>query len=112
MTERDDTDPHDELIRDGPPELAEAVAEFVDGYMMAMSAIEQVFAKDPLRAAQETLRATMRLLAGLSPPGSPGPGSLILNMLLASVLEVREGAPPSLLRHATLRRNGRPIRPN
>jgi hypothetical protein len=90
----------EELICDGPPPTLAAIGEFALGYIAALEAIAEAHADDPLLAAQEALRATMRLSAGLSPPGSPGPAHVLLAPVLEAVLEMRTGTPPSLLRHA------------
>lgn len=90
----------EQMIRNEPPPTLEAIAEHVVDYMVALEAIEEERADDPLLAAERTIRATMCVVAGLSPAGSPGPAHVLFEPLLEAVMEMRMGVQPSLTRHA------------
>jgi hypothetical protein len=106
-------DPLDEAIRTGPPDSMAGIGEYAVGCMAALEAIAEVHADDPLRAAQEGLCAIMRLIAGLSPPGSSGPAHVLFAPLLEAVLQMRMGEPPSMLRYGPPRHpSSRPSPPH
>jgi hypothetical protein len=89
------------MIRNEPPPTADAIAEHVADYMVALEEIEETRADNPLLAAEKTIRTNICLIAGLSPAGSPGPADTHL-ALLEAVQEMRRGLRPSLMRHAPL----------
>lgn len=108
-----EVDPLDEAIRGGPPDSLAGIGEYAVGYVAALEAIAEAHADDPLRAAQPAICATMRLIAGLSPPGTSGPAQILFASLLEAVLEMRTGEPPSLLRYGPPRHpSSRPSPPH
>lgn len=106
-------DPLEQLIRSEPSSTLEEAGERAVVYIAGLDEIARVNADHPLRAAEEALVLTTRLIASLSPAGSAGPAHLF-GPLMEIILALGTGASPSkttLFKAARYRRGGRPPDP-
>jgi hypothetical protein len=101
------------MIRNRPPQTAQAKAKYVDDYIAKLHAIRQAHSDNPLLASERTLSATKAFVAGLSPPGSFGPADLF-TPFMEVILALKWGASlekTTLFKCTPTRGKGRPPSP-